>query len=175
VELQQPAATGRQGEAPEAGSQTVASPRAEVLRAEFGPDIVGVEAAEAGKQLRLKVRAERLPDICHYLRRHPEWRYEYLADLTAVECSDRFEMVYRLFSLQTGEYAQIIVELDPEKPTVPSLTPSWPAANWLEREVFDLFGVDFQGHPDQRRIMLPEDWVGHPLRKPKKAEKADAG
>lgn len=93
---------------------------------------------------------------------------DFLSDLT---CADyyprepRFEMAYHLLSIARKERVRLKVKLSGADPVIESITPVWPAANFFEREVFDLFGVRFLGHPYLRRIMMPEDWEGHPLRK----------
>lgn len=91
--------------------------------------------------------------------------FDRLGMVTAVDRGEHFELVYRLQSrtMSCGMFLKCAVPRD--KPETCSLVPLWPAALWQEREVFDLFGIVFQGHPDLRRILLPEDWVGHPLRK----------
>lgn len=93
---------------------------------------------------------------------------EFLSDLT---CADfyprepRFELAYHLLSISRKERVRLKVKLSGDDPVIESLTPVWPSANFFEREIFDLFGIRFLGHPYLRRIMLPEDWEGHPLRK----------
>ena len=93
---------------------------------------------------------------------------DFLSDLT---CADyyprepRFEMAYHLLSISRKERVRLKVKLSGDDPVIESITPVWPSANFFEREVFDLFGIRFLGHPYLRRIMLPEDWEGHPLRK----------
>lgn len=93
--------------------------------------------------------------------------FDFLVDLTAVDYPKRearFELVYILYSFERNERVRVKTSVfDGEKP--PSVTGVYAAANWLEREVFDLFGIEFQGHPDLRRILLPDEWQGHPLRK----------
>jgi NADH-quinone oxidoreductase subunit C len=94
--------------------------------------------------------------------------YLVLADLTAVDWfprEPRFEVVYSLLSHERRERLRVKVKVNGADPYVESVTPIWPGAEPFEREVFDLFGIRFQGHPDLRRILLPEDWEGHPLRK----------
>ena len=91
-----------------------------------------------------------------------------LTDLTAVDrhpATPRFEVVYLLTSLDPPARVRLKVRVDAQDPAVPSATGLWPGASWLEREVYDLFGIVFTGHPDLRRILLPDDWEGHPLRK----------
>lgn len=77
----------------------------------------------------------------------------------------RLEVVYNLYSYETRQHLSLKCRLPREAPALPSATPLWPGADWLEREVWDLFGVRFEGHPNLRRLLLPEGWVGHPLRK----------
>jgi len=89
----------------------------------------------------------------------------FLACLSGVDYEKYMEVVYHLESLETGDQYCIKVRTDREAPSVPSVTPVWSTANWQEREVYDLLGIDFPGHHDLRRILLPDDWVGHPLRK----------
>ncbi len=113
----------------------------------------------------LVVAREQLVSACKFLRDEPGLMFDYLPCLTAVDLNDKILMVYHLWSLTHRHGIVVKVELDPSDLVVPSLTALWPAANWHEREQYDLLGVTFSEHPDLRRIMLPEDWVGHPLRK----------
>jgi NADH-quinone oxidoreductase subunit C len=94
--------------------------------------------------------------------------YEFLEDVTAVDwypSEPRFQITYHILSMSLKERIRLIVRLDSDDAAVDSITPVWPSANFYEREVFDLFGVHIAGHPNLRRIMMPEDWNGHPLRK----------
>ena len=94
--------------------------------------------------------------------------YNFFEDMTAVDwfpASPRFQLSYHLLSHAFKDRIRLRVVLDDADPTVDSIVPVWPGANFYEREVFDLFGIRFTGHPDLRRIMLPDDWQGHPLRK----------
>ena len=94
--------------------------------------------------------------------------YEFLEDVTAVDwypSEPRYQITYHILSMSLKERIRLIVRLDSEDAAVDSVTPVWPSANFYEREVFDLFGVHIGGHPNLRRIMMPEDWDGHPLRK----------
>ena len=113
------------------------------------------------------VDLNQLLDLVVYLRDSPQWNFDYLLDLTALDYlgdEKRFCVVYHLYSIRTGKLIRIKARAE-EGALVPSLTPVWPNADWLEREVYDLFGIVFSGHDDLRRILLPEDWNGHPLRK----------
>ncbi|HEY2987382.1 MAG TPA: NADH-quinone oxidoreductase subunit C, partial [Candidatus Binatia bacterium] len=116
----------------------------------------------------LNVDAGHIVDVCRYLRDDPETQFEVLSDLTALDLpkEDKLQVVYHLYSYSKRH--QIVLKADLPRegtPTIATLENVWKAANWFEREVFDLFGIMFEGHSDLRRIMLPEDWVGHPLRK----------
>jgi NADH-quinone oxidoreductase subunit C len=94
--------------------------------------------------------------------------YNFFEDMTAVDwfpSSPRFQLSYHILSHSYKEYIRLCVLVDGDSPAVDSITPVWPGANFFEREVFDLFGVRFEGHPNLRRIMMPDDWQGHPLRK----------
>ena len=134
------------------------------LKSKFGESIG--EALEFIGQLSVTVDGQRIVEICDFLKRDKETPFNYLSDLTCVHYPDRwdapFEIVYNLFSIEANERIRLKVRTNTSVETV---TGVWPAANWLEREVFDLFGVQFNNHPDLRRLLLPPDWEGHPLRK----------
>jgi NADH-quinone oxidoreductase subunit C len=109
-----------------------------------------------------------VPAVARALRDGPELRYSLLAELTAVDYhprEPRFELVYLLISLEHRHRLRLKVRLPGSDARVQTVTGVWPAANWLEREVWDLFGIVFDGHGDLRRLLMPEDWEGHPLRK----------
>ena len=94
--------------------------------------------------------------------------YNFLEDVTAVDwypSEPRFQITYHVLSMSLKERVRLVVLLDSDSAAIDSITPVWPAANFYEREIFDLFGVHFGGHPNLTRIMMPEDWNGHPLRK----------
>ena len=98
----------------------------------------------------------------------PSCPFNFLSDVTCVDwypSEPRFEVIYHLLSIPNKERVRLKVRLDSASPVVDSLTSVWPGANYFEREVFDLFGVRFTGHPYLRRMLMPEDWEGHPLRK----------
>ena len=109
-----------------------------------------------------------LRQACLTLKNHPQLSYNALADITCVDwypSQPRFEVVYQLFSIPNKKYLRLKVKLSGEEDNRDSLVPIWPGANCFAREVFDLFGVRFDEHPNLARIMMPEDWEGHPLRK----------
>ena len=128
-----------------------------------------VEGAKFDRdELSIYVRRDALREACAILRDDPELRFNFLSDVTCVDwfpSEPRFEVVYHLFSIPTKQRVRLKVRLSGEDPSVESITPVWPSANYFEREVFDLFGIRFEGHPYLRRIMMPEKWEGHPLRK----------
>ena len=133
------------------------------LRAKFGAALL--EALEDRKQAILIVERARLAEIALHLRE--EEKFDMLADLTAVDWpkrEKRFDVVLNLYSFPKNERLRLKVHAaDAEE--VPSVVSVWPTANWLEREVFDMFGIIFSGHPDLKRILLPDEWQGYPLRK----------
>lgn len=103
--------------------------------------------------------------LAQFLKEEETLSFDYLRDLTGVDYEEHMEVVYHLYSFSHKHDLCVRVKTDRDQPSVPSTVPLWAAANWNEREVYDLFGIDFPGHPDLRRIMMPDDWVGHPLRK----------
>jgi NADH-quinone oxidoreductase subunit C len=109
----------------------------------------------------------RLVEVCRYLRDAAGAQFSFLSDLTASDWpprAQRFDVIYSLYSIALKHRVRLKVHAGEGEP-VPSVSGVWPSANWLEREVFDLFGIQFAGHPDLRRILMPDDWQGHPQRK----------
>ena len=139
-------------------------PLVKALKAKFGAAIG--DASEFIGQLSVHVDREQIVEVCDYLKSDTETQFDYLSDLTCVHYPQRlnapFEVVYNLFSIPNNERVRLKVAASN---SVDSVTSVWPSANWLEREVFDLFGIRFNGHPDLRRLLLPPDWEGYPLRK----------
>ena len=114
------------------------------------------------------IRREKADNICRYLKEDPDIKMDYLIDVTAVDWkpkTPRFEVVYHLHSIAHGHSLRLKVPVEEEDAWVPTVSTVWRTANWHERETFDLFGIKFEGHPDLRRILMPDDWEGHPLRK----------
>jgi NADH-quinone oxidoreductase subunit C len=134
------------------------------LKAQFGEAIR--DATEFIGQLSVNVDSQRILEICDFLKSAGATKFDYLSDLTCVHYPERreaqFEMVYNLFSIQSNERVRLRARI---RGSIESVTSVWPSANWLEREVFDLFGIRFDNHPDLRRLLLPPDWEGYPLRK----------
>lgn len=113
------------------------------------------------------VKADKLVEACVFLKTDPSLRFDFLEDVTATDHpkENLIRVVYHLFSYQHRHGIVLKVELDRANPHVASVEGLWKTAEWFEREVYDLFGVTFDGHPDLRRLMMPDDWVGFPLRK----------
>jgi NADH-quinone oxidoreductase subunit C len=144
------------------------NPSAAALKAQFGAAIVGSRVS-CGDTIVVVARA-RSHEILRWLKETPSEAYDYLVDVTAVEYRDRerpLEVVYQLWSLSRRSFLRIKVELPKQEPlAVDSVVDLWRGANWLEREVYDMFGVTFRGHPDLRRILMWDGYAeGHPLRK----------
>ena len=119
-------------------------------------------------QTDLSVSRDALLPIARALRDTPELAFSFLAEITAVDfwpAEPRFELVYILVSIANRLRLRLKVRLTADDAHVATVSEVWPAANWLEREVWDLFGIVFDGHPDPRRLLMPEDWDGFPLRK----------
>jgi len=145
------------------GSQIV-----EKLKAAL-PDAVSAAGSHAG-QVWVETDRGRILDILRFLRDDPELAFDSLTDLTAVDWLDqgrpeRFCVVYNLFSFRNNAYFRVKAWVPEEDPVVESASGLWKAAPWAEREVYDMYGIEFDGHPDLKRLMLPEYYTGHPLRK----------
>jgi len=144
---------------------------AELLKARFGETVD--EAPHSSDMLTFTVRGEQAPDVLRFLKTEATLRFRRLEDLTAVDESLRrsrnaypdFTLVYHLLSFDGPTRIRLKVPLYGETPTARSVTDIWPSANWYEREVFDMFGIRFDGHPNPQRLIMPHDWEGHPLRK----------
>ena len=126
------------------------------------------EVIEFRGETTIVVPRELLRATAEHCRADAALQYNFLTDATCVDrypAEPRFELNYHLVSIPRKEKVRLRVWVAGSDPVVDSLVPVWPGANWLEREIFDLFGIRFNGHPDLRRILLPDDWEGHPLRK----------
>jgi NADH-quinone oxidoreductase subunit C len=178
-------AAAKEAAAQKAGAAAPAAPKPPVKKKDEGPKPVDaanhplvkklkerlgdsvLEASEFLGQLSIAVAPERIVEACTALRDDAETPFNYLSDLTCVHYPDNrtapFQVVYNLYSISKNE--RVRLNVDTNGGGVESVTSVWPAADWLEREVYDLFGVAFRNHPDLRRILLPPDWDGHPLRK----------
>lgn len=164
---QKPAVTSAAKPAPKPNVQLEpwSGPVAEALQQRF-PGVISNSLVFRGQPF-FTVQKEHLIEVSEFLKSEAGGSYALLTDETAVDYpkrQKRFEIVYQLYSFTRNDRLRMKV-LTSEGEKVPSVTSVWPAANWLEREIYDMFGVIFEGHPDLKRILLPEDWTGHPLRK----------
>jgi len=126
------------------------------------------EVVEFRGELTLVIPRELLRQAAEYLQAEPGLRFEFLSDISAVDrfpIEPRFEVNYHLLSIPLRQTVRLRVWAPGQDPVLPTVVPVWPTANWHEREIFDLFGIHFEGHPDLHRILMPDDWEGHPLRK----------
>ena len=136
------------------------------LKARFAESIVDVHSHRGDDTA--VVKKEALLDIFMFLRDDKELLYNFMMDLTAVDYlgkEPRFEVVYHLYSLAYNRRVRIKTRVSESECSVDSIVPVWPSANWFEREVFDLYGIVFKGHPNLSRILLYDGFQGHPLRK----------
>ncbi len=138
----------------------------ELLKEKFPEDVLGTSLPQGDATV--VIRPECLVRITEFLKTDAGLQFTLLVDITAVDRlgrKPRFDVVYHLLSLKLGQRLRLKLEVDDADPTVASLTGLWGNANWLEREVWDMYGIRFAGHPDLRRILLYEEFEGHPLRK----------
>jgi NADH-quinone oxidoreductase subunit C len=143
----------------------VPSPVLDALKERF-PGAVQAVSYHAGEVTAL-LDKDSLLAACRFLKEDPALRMDYLSNLCGVDFPDRekrFEVVYHLFSISRKHRINLKIRVADQEPA-PSVTGIWRTANWHEREAFDLFGIPFEGHPDLRRILLTDEWQGHPLRK----------
>ncbi len=139
----------------------------DLLQKKFPQEVV--EVVEFRGETTIVVKPERLVDICTALRDDAETSFRYLSMIAGLDFlpqSPRFGLVYNLYSHKNHNRVTLKTRLaDDAAPVVDSVVPVWSTANWQEREVYDMMGIRFKGHPDLRRILMPGDWVGHPQRK----------
>lgn len=128
-----------------------------------------IEVSESYGQTAITVRKERIREIMGFLHDTANLNFDYLEDLCGVDYlgkkTARFEVVYHLFSMKHRHMVRIKAEVSEEDCSIDSVEGIWKGAGWHERECYDMFGIKFNGHPDLRRVLMPEDWEGHPLRK----------
>ncbi len=141
-----------------------------LVQAQFGGDVVSSRLFRGEKTI--TVKKQNIVAICTLLRDNAETNYNYLSDMTCIDRLEfmaddepRFEVLYNLYSMRTFQRLRIKAQVDEDDSVIDTVESVWPCANWLEREIYDMFGLSFNNHSDQRRILMPDDWVGHPLRK----------
>ena len=140
----------------------------DALHEKFGESIYGFTPAEDGvKDAFCMVKADDLPDVCQHLKSDPQLKFDFLQCLTAVDYprEEKLHSVYHVYSYPLRHSFVLKVELPREKPLCPSVYGVWKTADWHEREQYDLFGVQYTNHPELRRLLMPDDWVGYPMRK----------
>jgi NADH-quinone oxidoreductase subunit C/D len=149
-------------------------PVLETLKATFPEAVLSVHEDQARQELAVRVAADRLPEVMAFLHDDPAALFDHITDICSVDYPDdpeRFEVVYHVLSLPHRRRIRVKARVSEDDAAVPSVTGIWKGANFMEREVFDLMGIRFAGHPDLRRILMPEDYdEGHPLRKDFPAE-----
>jgi NADH-quinone oxidoreductase subunit C len=136
------------------------------LKSKFPDAVLNVE--EARGEVSVTLKREALLAVGAFLRDDPDYSFRFLVDVAAVDYNDkipRFVAVYHLLSHEHNQRMRLKVPLDGDNPEIESVTGIWPTANWHEREAYDLMGINFLNHPDLRRILLPDHWDCHPLRK----------
>jgi NADH-quinone oxidoreductase subunit C len=139
---------------------------AERLRAQFGDDILSAEDIHGHPVV--TVAPSRYPEVASFLRDEPELDFDFFDFLTAVDDRPKdggFEVVTHLYSTRLNNHVRLKVRCDAEDPRCPTVSHVWPGANWFEREAWELFGITFEGHPHLVKLVLPEQFEGHPLRK----------
>jgi|SRR5688572_13499190 len=139
----------------------------EKIAALFGDAVSDYTEGGGAKDPFFKVKGDKLVDVMRTLRDDAELHFDYLQNLTAVDWlkQDIMQVVYHLYSYDKRHEIVVKVDVPRKDPVVPSVVELWPTANWLEREQYDLLGVAFSGHPELKRLLMPDDWVGHPMRK----------
>jgi NADH-quinone oxidoreductase subunit C len=139
----------------------------EIIKEKAGAD--AIEEAyvnRAGRHLpTLVIKRESWLAVAELLKEDPELSFDYVRNLSGVDYETHMEVVYHLYSFAHSHQIGIRVKTDREESRMPSVQHLWRAANWNEREIYDLLGIHFEGHPNLKRILMPDDWVGHPLRK----------
>ena len=138
----------------------------EKLRTAFADDIQSVQ--EFRGETTIYVKPAAIVTICAFLKDLPDAPFDYLVDVCGADNftpEGRFEVIYNIYSLRTKIRMRLKTRVEENSPRLPSVTPVWPGADWPERETYDMFGIEFTGHPDLRRIYMPEEYAHYPLRK----------
>ncbi|MEW5799651.1 MAG: NADH-quinone oxidoreductase subunit C [Bacteroidota bacterium] len=136
----------------------------DILKSQFG-DAVLESKLDGVPDPFIKILPERIKEVSAFSKNDERLQFDYLMCLSGVDYKGKLGVVYHLFSMTHKHKIVLKVEVPTDAPNVPSVEAIWKSANWHEREAFDLYGINFIGHPDLRRILLPYDWEGHPLRK----------
>lgn len=145
-----------------------ADPLAMKLPEHFGERLV--ELVTDADHPTVVINRDDLIEMLTFLRDDPDLAFDRLVDVCGVDYlglgrAPRFGVIYHVYAMKDNRYVRVRVPLDEDEPILPSITPLWPAANYMEREAFDMYGIVFEGHPDLKRILTPDDWDVYPLRK----------
>ena len=134
------------------------------LRERFGEQVLQAQVDDRGT-VQIEVDVAIIVEVCRFLSQETDAPYPYLSDAFGADYEDHLQVVYHLFRPESGENALVRTDLPRDNAVMPTLTGLYNTANWAEREISEMFGVTFAGHPDPRKLLLPEDWQGYPLRK----------
>ncbi len=140
----------------------------EKIKNDLGDDILSVEISLGDAVVHLLPPA--LPKVCEFIKNDADLDFDYLSNISGVDYLDldrepRFEAVYEFHSMDKNHSVRLRVGIEEENPSVPTISHLWKSADFPERELFDMFGMNVEGHPDLRRLIMPDDWEGHPLRR----------
>jgi NADH-quinone oxidoreductase subunit C len=138
----------------------------EKIKTRFPESILGNE--EFRNDLTIVVKKDDIVQVADFIKSEPDLSFDLVLDVCGVDLyqpEERFEVVYNLYSLNLKQYLRLKVRVGEDSPVVPTVTTVWPGANWHERETWDMFGIKFAGHPDLRRLYMPEEFEHHPMRK----------
>jgi NADH-quinone oxidoreductase subunit C len=136
----------------------------DLLKAQFNETILESKLENVPDPF-IKIQPEKIKEVAEFAKSDDRLQFDYLMCLSGVDYKGKLGVVYHLYSMSYKHKIVLKVEVPTESPNVPSVESIWKGANWHEREAFDLYGINFIGHPDLRRILLPDDWQGFPLRK----------
>lgn len=136
----------------------------DILKAQFGDAVLSAKLENVPDPFAV-VQADRIAEFAAFVKDDARLQFDYLMCLSGVDYKGKLGVIYHLYSMTHRHKFVLKVEVPTDAPNVPTVEAVWKSANWHEREAFDLLGIRFTGHPDLRRILLPDDWEGHPLRK----------
>lgn len=136
----------------------------DILKSQFGEALLESKLESVVDPF-IKIQPDKIKEVAAFAKNDERLQFDYLMCLSGVDYKGKLGIVYHLFSMTHKHKIVLKVEVPTENANVPSVESIWKTANWHEREAFDLYGINFIGHPDLRRMLLPDDWEGHPLRK----------
>lgn len=136
----------------------------DILKTQFGDAVLEVKI-EGARDPFIKIQPDKINDVARFVHSNEQLQFDYLMCLSGVDYKGKLGVTYNLYSMIHRHKITLKIEVPTESPDAPSVESVWKSANWHEREAFDMYGINFLGHPDLRRILLPDDWEGYPLRK----------